>query len=83
MKYFQFFAQLNPEISFSTPNFDNYLNVLSGNFLFAIFFFLAFMALAFVCYYALCILFMVWKRYMSFSYNYEDADVQVEMFENA
>jgi len=83
MKYFQFLAQLNPEISFSTPKFDSYLSGLSENFLFAILLFFAFWALAFVCYYALGILFLAWERYMSSSYNYKGADVQIEISENA
>jgi len=83
MKYLQFLAQLNPEISFSAPSFDSYANALSENFLFALLLFIAFMVSALVFYYAFCILYMVWQHYMTSSTDYEGTAVQIEIIENA
>lgn len=83
MKYLQFLAQLNPEISFSAPSYDSYVHALSENFLYAILLFIAFMVSAFVCYYAFGILYLAWQRYMTSSTNYEGTAVQIEIIKNA
>ncbi len=77
MKIFYYFIQQAPEISFTTLNFDAYINLLADNILMAIVFFLGTIALSFICYYSINLLILFINPFVRFN-SEQDSIVPIE-----